>query len=241
MMAAQVGISALSGILGGGGGVQRYQAKAQAAQQRSQAYLNGIGEIKQLSKMLDVQGKQNESILKADNFNFVQTQYNTGLAQVQDALSRKAATRNSGLVRRMGTQQAGSTAANAAAAGAIGASVQAVAQDINRDTNQGLQDIESQRVLERDQFHQSVRSLYTNYSQSQQEIDDTLPDIPEDPRVFSGYTPPRVGIGQHIAGAVINTGMNYLNAQISLGLGSKPSHTPITWVAGSTRLVGYKF
>lgn len=229
-MGAQIGLSALSSFLGSG--VQRYQQRAQAAQQGSQAYLGGIGEIKQLSKMLDQQGKQNEFTLKADQYNFVNAQYNSGLAGVQDAMSRRLAAKNSHLVQRTGALELGTAAANSAAVGTIGSSVQAVSQDIQRNTDRGLNEVEERREIERDQFNQSVRSLYTNYYQTQQFIDDTLPDVPDNPRIYAGSSGGGNSFLTHLGGAAINSGLNFLSDKIKLGLGAKPTQAPAPKLTG---------
>lgn len=238
-LAAQVGIGALSSWLGSR--ADKYIAKGQQYQQESQAYLGGISQIKQLSKMLDVQGKQNESLLKADNQNFVNTQYQSGLMGLQDALSRKVAARNMSITKRGGAVELAQNVANAAAAGTIGSSVQAVSQDVQRNVDKGLNDIEQQRELERNQHYVGVYSLYTNYHQSQQQIDDSLPDVPESPRIYQGHIP-KNSFGNHLLGSALNVGMGLLADNISLGLGSKsttPTKTPTT-TGGSVKLYGLK-
>lgn len=222
-IAAQVGIGALSSWLGGG--ASKYIAKAQQAQQQSQAYLGGINEIKQLSKMLDVQGKQNDSLMRSDLNNFVNTQYQSGLMSLQDALSRKTAARNRNVTRRMGAVALSEEVNNAAATGTIGASVNAVVQNIQRNTDQGVMDVMSQRELERNSNLVGVYSLYTGYSQNQAKIDDTLPDVPENPRIYSGHIP-KNNFGSHLLSSAVNVGLNHVLDNFSLGLGKKQSTAP---------------
>src|SRR5690625_273893 len=175
--AGSVVLGALGSFLGGGG-VAKYNARAQQAQQASQAYLQGINEIRQLSKGLELQAQQNERIMQADTYNYVNTQYMSGLSAMQDALSRKTAAKNLNLVARGERIDLGEASVNAAAAGTIGASVEAVANNISRNSASIRNEVEQQRMLERDAHYQEVRSMYANYYQNQSLVDTTLPDVP---------------------------------------------------------------
>lgn len=235
-IAAQVGIGALSSWLGGR--ADKYIAKAQQAQQQSQAYLGGINEIKQLSKMLESQGKQNESLMRSDLNNFVNTQYQAGLMSLQDALSRKTAARNLNVTRRSGAVALSEEVNNAAAAGTIGASVNAVVQNIQRNTDQGITDVLNQRELERNNHQVGLYSLYTGYSQNQAKIDDSLPDVPENPRIYSGHIPSN-SFGSHLLGSAVNVGLNHVLDNFSLGLGKKQGNTTTT-SGGGVKLYGLR-
>ena len=235
-IAAQVGIGALSSWFGGR--ADKYIAKAQQAQQQSQAYLGGINEIKQLSKMLDMQERQNESLMRSDQHNFVNAQYQAGLLSLQDSLSRKTAARNMNITRRMGAVSLAEEVNTSAATGTIGASVNAVVQNIQRNTDQGILDVMNQRALERNDNLVSLYSLYTGYSQNQAKIDDSLPDIPENPRIYSGYIPSN-SFGSHLLGSAVNVGVNHMIDNFSLGLGKKKSNTQTT-SGGSVKLYGLR-
>lgn len=235
-IAAQVGIGALSSWFGGR--ADKYIAKAQQAQQQSQAYLGGINEIKQLSKMLDMQTRQNESLMRSDQHNFVNAQYQAGLLSLQDSLSRKTAARNMNITRRMGAVSLAEEINTSAATGTIGASVNAVVQNIQRNTDQGVLDVMNQRALERNDNLVGLYSLYTGYVQNQAKIDDSLPDIPENPRIYSGYIPSN-SFGSHLLGSAVNVGVNHLIDNISLGLGKKQSNTQTT-SGGSVKLYGLR-
>lgn len=236
-MAAQVGIGALSSWFGGR--ANKYIAKAQEAQQQSQAYLGGINEIKQLSKMLDMQNKQNDSLMRSDQHNFVNAQYQAGLMSLQDALSRKAAARNMNITRRMGAVNLAEEVNNSAATGTIGASVDAVVQNIQRNTDQGVMDVMSQRELERNDNLVGLYSLYTGYSQNQAKIDDSLPDVPDSPRLYSGYIPSN-SFGSHLLNSAVSVGVNHLVDSFSLGLGKKQSNTQTTTSGGGVKLYGLR-
>lgn len=235
-IAAQVGIGALSSWFGGR--ADKYIAKAQQAQQQSQAYLGGINEIKQLSKMLDMQTRQNESLMRSDQHNFVNAQYQAGLMSLQDSLSRKTAARNMNITRRMGAVNLAEEINTSAATGTIGASVNAVVQNIQRNTDQGVLDVMNQRALERNDNLVGLYSLYTGYAQNQAKIDDSLPDIPENPRIYSGYIPSN-SFGSHLLGSAVNVGVNHLIDNISLGLGKKQTNTPTT-SGGGVKLYGLR-
>lgn len=230
---AGIGLSALGSFLGSDS-TAKYQARMQNAMQGSQAYLGGISELRSLSNMLATQKKQNEAVMQADEYNFVNTQYQTGLAQLQDALSRKAAGANRSLVRRAEVNEVGSIMANSAAAGVVGASVDSVLRDVQKNTERSLVDVDGQRELERNAYYQEVYTLYTGYYQNQQEIDDTLPDVPDDPRVYPSVIPKGPSFGQHLAGAAINAGVNHFQAKAKLDLGPKPYSVGSQFRSGGT-------
>lgn len=221
MMAGQVALNALGSFLQGG--VAKYNARSQQAQAASQAYLNGISEIRGLSKAMDLQAQQNEKVLRADMYNYVNTQYMSGLAGVQDALSRKVTAQNQHLISRGEKIDLGEASANLSAAGSIGASADAVKSSISRNSDSIRVDVDQQRELERDAYYQEVRSLYTNYYQNQLEVDTTLPDVPDDPRIYRAPVQGGGSIGQHLLGSAISTGTEWLGQRMQLGLGPKPS------------------
>src|SRR5690625_2388206 len=231
LMAGQIALSAIGSFLSGG--VAKYNARAQQAQQASQAYLQGINEIRQLSKALELQGHQNEKIMQADEYNFVNTRYMAGLAGVQDALSRKITARNQSLISRGERIDLGTASAESAAAGTIGASANAVMQNIRRNNDSIRVEVQEQRELERDSYYQEVRSLYTNYYQNQQEIDTTLPDVPDNPRLYRAPIQ-NAGFGAHLLGAAVDVGSSYLSNMVSLG--SKPMDPRLAGRVGTGRL-----
>lgn len=228
-MAGQVGLAAIGSFLGGGG-VAKYNARAAQAQQASQAYLQGISEIRQLSKALDIQSQQNQKVMRADMFNWTNTQYLHGLAQLQDSLSRRTATDNYYKINRGERIDIAATAVQQAAAGTVGASANAALRAIARNHDAVRAQVEMQRLLERDAYYQEVRGLYSQYYQNQLEIDTTLPDVPEDPRIYRAPVAGGGGFGQHLLGAAVRVGASHLGDMFRVGLGN-----PSTGVSGSPR------
>ena len=224
-MGMQFGLSALSGILGSNG-PERYLQQAQQYHAQNNAYLNSIQEIRAIQKSLEAQGRQNKEVMRADLYNFINTQHSAARLAMHDAVQRRVAARNSLYVKRSGVQELAMHTADAAAAGTIGASVNAVAHDIRKRSDSALAEVQANREIERDNYYQSVADLYTGYYQNQQIIDDTLPDMPQPPNTRVVVNTSKQSIGSILLGSALNVGMDYLSSQVKLGLGSKPAPAP---------------
>lgn len=125
--AAAAGVSAIGSFLGGG---NRGAMKDQANAQKIQAAQNVIAQNEQVIKANQVGMQQNEALLKANVENTIRTGYRVGLLNMQMGALRKQSTQmgyNANVQARDALDKAN---ANSAAAGTIGASVDAVETDI---------------------------------------------------------------------------------------------------------------
>ena len=238
-LAGQIGVAAIGSFLGGGG-VAKYNMRAQQAQQASQAYLQGIGEIRQLSRALDVQAEQNQKVMRADMYNWVNTQYMQGLAQLQDSLSRRTASDNFHKIHRGERVDVAAASVQQAATGTVGASADAALRAIARNHDTVRAQVEMQRLMERDAYYQEVRGMYTQYYQNQLEIDTTLPDVPEDPRIYRAPVPGSQGFGQHLLGAAVQVGTSHLGDMFRVGLGNSGSSSGPSAPQSNVNLIGIR-
>ena len=218
LMAAQVGLGALQGFLGGG--AQRYQQQAQAYTQQAQAVASHTAELQQLQKQMELQGLQNTEVARANTQNLINTHITASLMNLDLAQQKRQAASNLKVNRRNAALALGATASNAAAAGTIGASVNAVASDIRAKAAEGNAEIHEQLSASRFNTAESIRSLYSNFENGYGRIDSTTPSQPQAPIMGPVYTGGS-GFGGYLLGSAINVGMGYLNSRISLGLGKR--------------------
>lgn len=219
-LAAGVGISALQGFLQG-----RVQASYQRGQQfaaNSQALAQRNAEIRQLEKSMELQAKQNKALLKADLSTLINTNYTAGLLGISLAQQRRTSAQNLTRLRQGESVAIGTVTANSAAAGTIGASVDAVASDIRRKADQGLNQIYDQASVDQLNYDTSIRNLYEGYLQGQQQIDDSLPDEFTPIRFIDAPTG-GPSFGQALVQGALQVGGQYFMDQWRLGLGSKGS------------------
>lgn len=238
-LGAQAGLGALSSFFGGR--AQTYYSRGDQYLQQAQAYANRAAEIEQLTKGMQLQAKQNEAIAKADIQTLINTHMQAALLGVNLSAQKRVAAQNRVAVKRNRTAELGAAMVDAAAAGTIGASVDAVASDIRRQSAVANAAIEDQADVDSFNYQVSVEQLYRSYEQGIPTYDDTLPSsLP--PLVMGSVTGRGPSFGQALLGSVANVGMNYLSSRISLGLGPKASPPPASSTGGQTvKLNGLRF
>lgn len=153
----------------------------------------------------------NKAINEANLTNQIRTGYKVGLLNVQAAHAKKKAMQDGFDISRTRQQVLGAATANAAAAGTVGASVDAVVQDINSKVSEA-------------QAHADV-----NYEQTADNFSTQLTDLIAQgqdvlrhaAKVTVQRTPEAVtyGFGEALAGAAIDAAGQYFGAQMNLGLG----------------------
>lgn len=187
-------------ISGNRAAAQQYQQYAQQMQQQKFAY--------------DRNTADNKAIAEANLTNTIRTGFRVGILNVQRAQAKKKAIQDGFDVSVTRQQALGAANANAAAAGTIGSSVDAVANDIE------------QRV------GQATNNIATNFEQTEVNFDTQLQDMlwsaqdalrsPEKIDMITPTMPSGFSWGEAIAGAAIDVGADYASAAMKLGLG-KPA------------------
>lgn len=155
----------------------------------------------------------NKAISEMNLQNQIRTGYRVGVLNVQRGQAAKAAAQSGINLGKSKLQALGAANANAAAAGSIGSSVDAVVLDIEMQAEQADASlVEDQRVQESN-FDSSMRDILMagqDALQSAKHIN------------LRGVTRTRrTGDGELLAGALINTAGQYAGQYMTLGLGNK--------------------
>lgn len=159
----------------------------------------------------DRNSADNKAIGEANLTNQIRTGYKVGLLNVQRAQAKKRAMQDGFDLSKTAEQALGSANANAAAAGQIGASVDAVTNDIQSKVDD------------------AAAQMGANYEQTSDNFDTQLTDLLNQGhdvlRAASKITVQKTpiaqttGIGEALLGAAIDVGGNYLSQKMKLGLG----------------------
>ena len=210
-------------VLGAGASAKaaEVQQRVQAANQYQQNLINQEREYKQIQQALTNQGKQNEALAKADIQSLINTNFTAGLLNLQRAMQKQQTASDINRIGKTRLQALASSEVSAAASGTIGASVDAVAGDIELKMGEAEIDARVQNDMNTMTLDTQLRNLYTDYRNSQPMIDTSVPDIPG--------LPPKVGVasvsaGSAMLGAAISYAGNIFASQVSLGLGPKVSN-----------------
>lgn len=236
-LAAGVGINALQGYLQGS--VQSAYQRGQHFAQNTQALAQRNAEIRQLERAMELQAKQNQAILKADIATLVNTNYTAGLLGLQLAGQKRASLQNKTRLKQGEAVAIGTVTADAAAAGTIGASVDAVASDIRRKADIGMGQIYDQAEADALNYETGIYNLYQGYVQGQAQIDDSLPDE-FTPIRFMDAPVAKNTLGSHILGSALQFGGQYMMDTWRLGLGSRNSTAPTGGGGSGVTLYGLR-
>jgi len=206
-------------VLGAGASAKAAEAqqRVQAANQYQQNLINQEREYKQIQQALANQSRQNEALAKADLQSLINTNFTAGLLNLQRALQKQQTASDINRIGKTRLQALASSEVSAAASGTIGASVDAVAGDIELKMGEAEIDARVQNDMNTMTLDTQLRNLYTDYRNSQPQIDTSVPDIPG--------LPPKVGVapvsaGSAMMGAAISYAGNMFANQVSLGLGN---------------------
>jgi hypothetical protein len=155
----------------------------------------------------------NKTIADTNLQNQIRTGYRTGILNVQRGQAAKAAAQSGVNLGKQRLQALGAVNANAAAAGSIGSSVDAVALDIEMQAEQadaGL--VEDQRITQ------------SNFDSGMHDIIQAGEDALRSPQHANVRTPAEVehvGAGDILMNSLIGTAGQYATQVMSLGLGNK--------------------
>lgn len=223
MMAAQVGMQALSSH--SQGKVQAANARASQADDYTKQLLQTQQELKSVQQRMGVQSQNNQAIAKADIQSLINTNYMAGLLNVQRGVQKAATAKSVVGVGKARLNALSSAQTSAAASGTIGASVNAVASDIQQKAGQAILDIGDDWAAQEFNFETQVHNLYEGYRQSQVPVDTSVADL-ANPAAAPNYVA-APSLGSAIGAAAVNVGGNYLNSLITLDLGKKASRAPV--------------
>lgn len=226
-MAAQVGLGALQSFFGGR--AESYYARGNQYAQQAQALANRAAETQQLTQQMQLQGRQNEAIAKADIQTLINTNMQAALLGINLSAQKRAAAQNRVAVKRNSAAAVGEAMTDAAAAGTIGSSVQAVTNDIRRQSADANAAIADQRDADSFNYQVSVEQLYRGYQQGEPAYDSSIPQsLP--PLIMGRIAPKPQGFGSALLGSAFNVGAEYLTARMSLGMGKQSSSAPVVGV-----------
>ncbi len=161
----------------------------------------------------------NKTIAETNLHNTIRTGYRVGILNIQRGQARKAATQSAFDITKISKQVMGTNAANAAASGNVGASVDAVSNDIRKKMDEASIAVDENMSLTEQNYDTQLNDLITAGQDSLQyarKID---------------YEPQRTAsTAAYVFGAVANTGAQfatqYATANMSLGLGTPSGVAP---------------
>lgn len=192
MVVAQVGMSVLSSMSGGAS--QNREASLQRANQFEQARLG------------------NEEVSRVNRVNLSNTMFNQGLIKMQDSLSRKQLMQNKLSLGLGEALDKGEVSLQSAQGGVVGATADALINDISKKYNDANVELSERRALEAFQTSSSIREAYTTYVQNMGKFDETGGQV-----TMGGGA----GFSDHLFGSLLSVGGSLLDKNMSLGLGKK--------------------
>lgn len=183
----------------------------------AQAGLSALGSLagsrqanQQLAGRFQQTRLQNEAIAEANRINLQNTMFNQGMITMQDGLNKQQNIRNRLSLGIGETVDKSEVSLNQSAVGAVGASADAVLNDVSKKYEEANAELARQRQMEGFQTQSSLQQAYTTYWQNMGKID------------TSGVGVPVGGsIGTHLMGGLLNVGTAYWERNLTLGLGSK--------------------
>lgn len=155
---------------------------------------------------------ENDAIAKQNMSQIVRNNYRGGLLQMQKGLQKKQAVQQGFDTTVMAQQAMGAANANTAAAGTVGASSEAVANDI-------------QMKLGEAKAHQadSYEAMLTNYNTELETMRMNALESTVAPHAYK-YEGPSAGqmFGSALVSGAMAAGSTYIGQNMKLGLGAKP-------------------
>lgn len=155
--------------------------------------------------------RENQAIIKANVANTIRTGYRVGLANMQRGLQKKQAVQHGFDISKAGVEALGQVNANAAAAGSIGASVDAVANDVKMKVGEAQAEAQNQSEIDAENFKTQIAGIVTEGMDSLQ-----------------GATKSNAQSASSIWGGALASGVSqftssYLTSKMNLGVGAKPA------------------
>lgn len=198
MMAAQAAMKAIGGIIGGN-------------KQKAAEYAQATSGYQQEQLAWGKNTSDNKAIADANLTNQIRTGFKMGLLNVQQAQSKKRLMQDGLDLGRMRQQALGAAHSNAAAAGTVGPSVDAVVGDIEQRVQ------EASAVLVAD-AEQTSDNFGTQLTEMLWAGEDVLRS-PEQYYAMRQEMPTGFKYGESMFGAVLDVGATYMSNKMSLGMG----------------------
>jgi hypothetical protein len=198
-----VGMAAVSVVSGVAG----------ASSANSAALKNQVYGSQQEVAQWDKNTADNKTLADTNLSNAIRTGFKVGLLNVQKAQAKKAALQAGVNLSRNGQQALASATANAAAAGSVGSSVDAVISDIHVRLDESAAQMDADYDVQSANFDTQLYDILM----SGQDAQNTGNKI----SVASTPDASTTGLGQVLLGAAVQVGGSYFSSQMSLGLGKK--------------------
>lgn len=192
---------------------------AQAAQQAADSYLGAKGQARdynlQLAKDFERTRWQNEETVRQNTLNLQNIMFNQGLMTMQEGLNKQQNIRNRLSLGIGETVDKAEVTLNQSAVGAVGASADAVLNDVTKKYDDANAELARQRQLETFQYDSGLQQAYTEYFQNIGSID------------MSGFGVKlaKTNWKTHALGAGASTGMNYFMQTREQGASGKAQQT----------------
>lgn len=153
---------------------------------------------------------EGEAITKERINQTMRNSYSTALGQMQLALKKRQYAQQGHEISAARLTAKGDADANAAASGSIGASVNAVSEDINMKAQSALD-------MTTDQFENDVQNFNRDLDVTVLNTSESAPSVRE-----VSYTGPSIGqlVGGAVLGAAVQFAGQYASRQMKLGLGT---------------------
>lgn len=187
---------------------------AMAGVQALGSYFGGGGDASAINAHNREVARRNKAIVESNLENRIRTGYQVGILNMQLSQQRMQHARHGAELGTTGLQASGTVQNNAAAAGQIGASVQAVQADVDMQVQQARQDL-----------IRSWDATVTNYNTDLRSIIDQGNDaqLGADGQVQSGRS---TSVGEALMQGAMAAGQHWLGSQIQLGLGRQQPAPP---------------
>lgn len=190
-----------------------WQLGAQAGLSALGSFLGGSQANQQLAGRFDQTRIQNEAVAESNRLNLQNTMFNQGMVKVQEGLNKQQNIRNRLSLGIGETTDRSEVSLNQNAIGAVGASADAVLNDVSKKYADANIELAQQKLLEGFQTNSNTQQAWTQYWQNLGKIDTSGVGM----KVGSN-------IGTHLLGGVLSAGTGHIERELTLNLGNKKSN-----------------
>jgi len=159
---------------------------------------------------------QNKAIAEANLQNTIRTGFKAGMLNVQRGQAKQAALKKGFDLSKSVQQVMGAATANAAAAGSVGASVDAVMSDIDQKAADARTQLGDDYAAQSDNFDMQLHDLIVSGQDALQSA--SFASVRETPQAQT------TSFGEALLGSAVQVVGNYASKKISLGLGSNTTN-----------------
>ena len=216
-MAASMALSALQGM--SEADAARDREKLQNAGALNQTANTQNQNLKVVNNQLSQVTASNDAIIEANTKNTAATNFKAGLLNMQLGIQKKNAAANRITIGEQGSLALGQVNANAAAAGTVGSSVKAVAQDVERTMGNALVRSAEDWDIQAQNFQTSMHDLYANMENSIGSA--TVGHLPDPIAPVTMLQDNVPSDGSIMLGAIMQGAQSYASASMKLGLGAQ--------------------